>query len=157
MEIRFTRTGKEENDFSCIRKDGSVTWKKVSAFFIIHDMAHFAAETILPLKNSFLEMVAAGTDISRFDLPKEQRHFQLTKEAIFAEHLVNLLVIDITQGRIDDIPGKIRENNEYNSPEDMLSLLTPAKLDAIRLKHRELMAAWAALLAGETIKLIFEE
>ena len=29
-------------------------------------------------------MVATGTDISDFDLPKDQRKFELTEEALFA-------------------------------------------------------------------------
>src|SRR5258706_9947829 len=104
MKIIFTKTGKDEHIFSCIRKDGSSTWKHVGAFFILHDLGHYAVETILQLKNAFLGMVAAGTDINDFDLPKEQRDFVLTNETIFAEHLVNLVVIDYTQGKMDNLP-----------------------------------------------------
>ena len=157
MEIRFTKTGNREDDFSCTRKDGTITWKRASTFFIRHDLAHFAAETILPLKSAFLGMVAAGTNISSFDLPKEQRGFELTDEAIFAEHLVNLLVIDNTQGKINDIAGLICENNQYHVPEYLLALLTNAKLDAIREKYNELVNGWNTLPAGGTIQLFFEQ
>ena len=85
MEILFSKTASEDHIFSCKRKDGSVTWKHVSAFFMLHDLCHYAVETTLPLKNGFFGMVAAGTDISDFDLPKEQWKFQLTDEAIFAD------------------------------------------------------------------------
>ena len=112
MEILFTKTGLDEDVLSCKRKDGTVTWTHVSRFFILHDLCHYVVEDSLLLKKAFFGMLANGTDITEFELPKDQRRIELTSEALFAENLVNLLVIDYTQGRMDNLLGIFRETYE---------------------------------------------
>jgi hypothetical protein len=157
MEIRVTKTGKEEQVFSCMRKNGSVTWKQVSGFFILHDLCHYAVETVLPLPHAFLGMVAAGTDITAFDQPREQRSFELNPEAIMAEQLVNLLVIDFTQGRLSDLVGIF---NDLTVDELSLSLrqrVTAEKIDLIRQRYAALVQEWNSLPVAQTLLLLFED
>jgi len=71
MEIKLTKNPTGDHILSCKRNDGTETWKHVNNFFIAHDICHYAAETAIPLNNAFFGMVAAGTDIENFDLPKE--------------------------------------------------------------------------------------
>jgi hypothetical protein len=157
MEILFTKTGKEEHVISCIRKDGSVSWKRVSNFFILHDLCHFVVEKELPLRNAFLGMVAAGTDISEFDKPKDQRKIELTQESLFAEHLVNLVLIDYTQGRMDNLVEILAAPQDVNLSFDLTQLVTGEKLETIRKKYAELMQQWNLLPEGQTLLLLFEE
>jgi hypothetical protein len=157
MELLFTKTGKEEHVFSCRRKDGSVTWKHISDFFILHDLCHYIVEKELPLKNAFLGMMAAGTDIEEFDLPKEQRKIHLTAEAIFAEHLINLIVIDFTQGRMENLIEIFTGIHDEHLNSDLLRLFTEEKLETIRNKYAELMQQWNSLPVGQTLLLLFEE
>jgi hypothetical protein len=157
MEILFTKTGKEEHVFSCKRKDGTITWKHGSNFFILHDLCHFVVEKELPLRNAFLGMVAAGTDIEEFDLPKEQRKIDLTAEAIFAEHLINLLVIDYMQGRMENLIEIFTSIHDEHLNSDILHLVTEEQLETIRIKYAELMKQWNLLPAGQTLLLLFEE
>ena len=102
MEISFTKRGDDQNIISCKRKDGSVTWMHSSRFFIMHDLIHYSVETVLNLKTAFYGMLAAGTDIKDFDVPRERRTILFSDEAIFAEQTVNLLGIEHTQGRIEN-------------------------------------------------------
>ena len=157
MEILFTKTGGDDHILSCKRKDGSVTWKHVSAFFMLHDLCHFAVETILPLKNGFYGMVAAGTDINDFDLPKEQRGFQLKDEAIFAEHLVNLLAIEYTQGRMENFIEIFTSIYDGHVISNQALQINETKLDEIRIVYKELMEKWYSLPVNETMKLTFDE
>jgi hypothetical protein len=157
MEILFTKTSKGYPVISCRRKDGSVTWKLVSSFFILHDLCHFAVETTIPLKNAFYGMVAGGIDINDFDLPKEQRKFQLAEEAIFAERLVNLLTIEYTQGRMENFMEMFTGIYEDHNGSDTGVLIKEDQLEKIRKNYKELMKRWDSLPGTETMTLLFEE
>jgi len=156
MEILFTKTGDGEHVFSCRRKDGSVTWHHVSEFFLLHDLCHFAAESGLKFTSGFFGMLAAGTDITEFDLPKEQRSVQLTAEAIFAEHLVNLLVIEYKQGRMDNLIEIFYCIHDEYIDSGLLQQLSEDKLEEIRIKYAGLMEQWKILPVNQTLSLVFE-
>lgn len=157
MELLFTNTGNGEHVFTCIRKDGSVTWKKGSVFFMYHDLCHFAVETIIPLKHAFFGLVAAGADISEFDLPREQRTVAISEEAVFSEHLVNLFVTDHTQGIIENIPGIMEAIYSEQGGSVNLALLTGQKIETIRNKINELVTQWKSVHEKKSLQLIFED
>jgi len=157
MEILLTKSGKKGHVFSCKRKDGTVTWKQVSHFFILHDLCHYAVETGLILKKAFFGMLASGTDISEFDLPKEQRNMVLEPEALFAEQLVNLLTIDYIQGRMENLAEVFATIHEKEGGGIPGRQLTGEKLDEIRKAYSCLILQWEALPEKETMKLLFEE
>ena len=157
MKIVFTKTGKDEHIFSCIRKDGSTTWQHVSPFFMMHDLCHYAVETNLALKNAFFGMVASGIDITNFNLPKEQRYIQLTDEAIFTEHLVNLLVIDHTQGRMENLIEIFTDVYNDTSGSKLLSYITDEKMEKIRKAYSDLLEQWKSTPVSESLNLMFEE
>ena len=156
MEILFTKTGSDADVLSCKRKDGTVTWTHVSRFFILHDLCHYAVEDSLLLKKAFFGMLANGTDITEFELPKDQRRIELTSEALFAEHLVNLLVIDYTQGRMDNLLEIFRETYE-EAGSDLLKYITEDKVEDIRKNYAVLVQQWRSVPERENLKLIFEE
>lgn len=157
MEILFTKTGKEEHVFSCKRKDGSTTWKHTGEFFMLHDLCHYAVETILPLRNAFFGMLASGTDINDFDLPKEQRIFQLTDEALFAEQLVNMVIIDYTQGRMENLIEIFTSIYDTDNGSFLMQNLTEEKLEKIRTIYSELLTQWEAIPLSGVLKLSFED
>ena len=156
MEIKFTKNTAREHVLSCKRKDGSVTWSHVSNFFILHDLCHYTIETTLSLKKAFFGMLADGADITQFELPKEERVVELTQEALFAEHLVNLIVIDHTQGRMNNLLDIFRETYNDGSIR-LLDTLDEQKLQDIRENYSALIQKWRVVPETETLKLIFEE
>lgn len=156
MEILFTKSGNDQI-LSCKRKDGSVTWKHIIPFFISHDLCHVAVETTVPLKKAFFGMVAAGVDIGDFDLPKEQRNFQLSEEAILAEHLVNLLTIEFTQGKMENFLEIFSAIYEEHIGTGLYKIITEEKLEDIRNRFSELMQQWNSLPENDTMHLVFEE
>jgi hypothetical protein len=156
MEILITKNTSKDHVLSCKRKDGTVTWIHVSNFFILHDLCHYSIETILSLKKAFFGMLGKGIDITEFDLPKDQRTIELTSEALFAEHLVNLIVIDHTQGRMDNLIEIFKET--YNDAgSELLNIINEEKLQSIRDNYAALLQKWDIVPETESLNLIFEE
>lgn len=157
MEIRLTKKATGESVLTCKRKDGTETWRHIIRFFAVHDLCHYAVEKTFSLKNAFYGMVAAGINITDFDLPADQRKFQISEEAIFTEHLVILLTIEYTQGKVENFTEIFSAAYRPVSGYDFSLRLTPEKLDEIRNTFSELMLQWNSLPANQSLNLIFEE
>src|SRR5258705_5601115 len=132
MEIKLTKNPSGDHVLSCKRNNGTITWKHVSNFFISHDICHYAVETVVPFKNAFFGMVAAGIDIENFDLPKDQRNFQLSEEATLAEHLVNLLTIEHSQGKMENFLDIFSNIHDEHVGISLYKIITDKKLEEIR-------------------------
>jgi hypothetical protein len=157
MEILLIKgASSNEHVLSCKRKDGSITWKHVSPFFIMHDICHYTVETIMPFHEAFFGMIKKGADITEFELPKEERSSSLTSEALLTEHLVNLLVIEYTQGKMDNLLEILRATYEIGD-DKTIDWITEKKINEIRIAYYELMKKWNALPEREIMTLIFED
>ena len=99
-------------------------------------------------------MVAAGTDISDFDLPKEQRKFELTEEALFAEQLVNMLSIEYAQGRMENFIEIFTSINDAGSNKALP--IDDILLEKTRNLFNQLIQKWNSLKDSETMTLSFE-
>lgn len=156
MEILLIKGASgNEHVLSCKRKDGSMTWKHVSPFFIMHDICHYAVETVIPFHEAFFGMIKKGTDITEFELPKEERSIALGAEALLTEHLVNLLVIEYTQGEMDNFLEILKAT--YEIDDKTIDLITEKKLNEIRIAYYGLMKKWNDLPERKTMTLIFED
>src|SRR5688572_25655537 len=91
---------KKKNDGSaaltCRRADGSVTWQRQDGqqghFFPLHDLTHYAVETVLGYTRGFFGLVADGWDLADFDKPWPRG--RLPTEALLAEFVVGFLDIE---------------------------------------------------------------
>lgn len=99
-------------------------------------------------------MVAAGTDISDFDLPKDQRKFELTEEALFAEQLVNMLTIEYSQGRMENFIEIFTSINDAGSNKALP--IDDILLEKTRNLFNQLIQKWNSLKDSETMTLSFE-
>ncbi|MEO7983725.1 MAG: hypothetical protein ABI688_06565 [Bacteroidota bacterium] len=156
MEICFTRNNNKQHIISCRRNNGTDTWMRSEPFFIVHDLCHYAVESVLSFKHAFYGMLAAGTDINDFELPKEERTFQLSDQAIAAEQIVNLLTIEYSQGRLENFLGTLNEIPGKQAAM-AVSLLKADDLEEIRESFTMLMDQWQLLPDGKTMTLLFEE
>ena len=152
MKINFIKTS-SDHVLSCERKDGSITWRHITPFFISHDLCHIAVETTIPLRNAFFGMIANGIDISEFDRPKDQRTIQLNDEALLAEHLVNLLTIEYSQGKIENFVEILSSIYKENGGASLNNIITEKKLEQIRNKFNELMVQWQSVPANGSMTL----
>src|SRR5512134_3109631 len=73
LKIQFTKKKDGAVIFRCVRSDGSVTWQRQEGtharFFPLHDMTHYAVETVLGHQRGFYGLVAEGWDLTDFGTP----------------------------------------------------------------------------------------
>jgi hypothetical protein len=71
--LRFKKLADGATALSCRRADGTVAWQKMPAeragFFIRHDLAHYAVETVLGFSLGFYGLMAAGWEFGDFGAP----------------------------------------------------------------------------------------
>ncbi len=133
---------------ACRRADGSVTWQrqegKQARFFPLHDLTHYAVETILGQARGFYGLVAAGWDLTDFGTPWPRGPLPI--EALAMEQIVGLF----DQERAAGVEWSAAE---FNAHLRGACIVTDEDLRRIRERRRELFARWAALPAGETLEL----
>jgi hypothetical protein len=157
MEIRFLKKENDRHVITCTRKDGTSTWMNLDSFFLRHDLLHYAVETTMQFKSAFYGMIANGISITDFELPKEQRNIEFSEEALLAEHIVNLIMVESREGKFDDFDTKLRESLNQNKYFLNVALLTGEQPELIHAKYDLLIQQWNSLRTGENITLHFEE
>jgi hypothetical protein len=138
---------------SVVRADGTATWGKVHPFLPLHDLAHYAVESMLGYREAFFGLIGSGWELDDFAGPGAGS--RLPAEALWAEHLVGLLDRERAAGR----PATAAELDEQLA----LSLagreapppLAEATLVRIRQLKDRLAREWLALAPGDTLRLGF--
>lgn len=145
---------------SCRRADGSVTWQRQDGlqgrFFPLHDLTHYAVETVLGCSHAFYGLVARGWDLGDFGKPWPRG--PLPGEAGGAELIVGFLDAERAGGvrwSAEDFNAKAAAYGAQHGG-GPYPVLEEADLDRIRARRQELFALWRALPAGETLELPFE-
>lgn len=145
--IRIKKKTDGSAALSCVRPDGTVTWQRQEGlqgrFFPLHDLTHYAVETVLDLRG-FYSLVAAGWDLSDFGNPWPRG--QIPPEAHAVEQIVGFLDTERASGR------------EWSATDLRLAdpyAVAEAELRQVRETRRDLFARWAALPAGDTLELDF--
>src|SRR5437773_9860909 len=54
---------------ACLRSDGTRTWGKEHPFFPVHDITHYAVESVLAFDQAFFGLIATGWSIDDFEKP----------------------------------------------------------------------------------------
>lgn len=133
----------------CTRADGSVSWQKQSgrhaAFFALHDLTHYAVETVLGYRRGFFGMVAEGWEME--DTTGKGSRGPLPPEAAEVEHLVGLF--DAQRGS-----GTVWTADEFNAFSHRS--LTEQQLHAILARRAELFRQWGGVAAGQALTLMFD-
>jgi hypothetical protein len=146
---------------SCERADGSVTWQRqegrLGAFFPLHDLTHFAVESVLGFQNAFYGLVSQGWDISRFEAPGAAK--TTPAEALLAELIVGFFDVERATGHAenaDDFNWKIDTHHDERGLPRTSFRLTDEQLTGIRAKRAELFGLWQSVPPGETLELRFQ-
>src|SRR5207244_10961202 len=91
--IRIKKKSDGSAALSCLRADGSVTWQRQNGqqgrFFPLHDLTHYAVETVLGYAPGFYGLVAEGWDLSDFGNPCPRG--PLPPQALVPEFIVGFL------------------------------------------------------------------
>jgi hypothetical protein len=130
----------------CTRADGSGTWQRQhgprAAFFPLHDLTHFAVETVLGARDGFFGLLADGWDITETD--GKGARGPLPPEAVLVEHLVGILSQDriggsavLTAADVQELLSPLVSRGELRRPR-----VTDEGLARARAERDRLQAAW---------------
>lgn len=151
MLIRIKKKTDGSAALSCVRADGSVTWQRQEGiqgrFFPLHDLTHYAVETVLAHRRGFYGLVAEGWDLADFGTPWPRG--PLPKDSELSEFIVGFL-------DAERAAGVQWAAADCNARAPGVLALTDAQLAAVRAKRAELFALWHALPAGEALELRFD-
>ncbi len=145
IEIQKSRDG--SGVMRCIRADMSVAWQREvrhAEFFALHDLTHYAAETVLGYRQGFFVLLESGWEFE--DVDGKGARGPLPAETIEVEGLVGLLDTERGTG----VPMTLDQFNAF-APRP----LTPTELDAVRNLRAELFQRWSDVEPGQFLRLQF--
>ena len=144
----------------CSRADGTSTWQRRDGeFFVLHDLGHYALESVLGLKHGFYGLVLEGWDISDFGTPWPRGPIppHAVAEAMLAEWIAALLDQERAVGHRLDVKGfeaalrDMAAASGHPAPRP----IGEAELDAIRDRFQRVALRWRMLERNETLSLLF--
>lgn len=159
MDIELTKSAHGGSVLKCIGAGGSIAWQRnedrSGMFFPLHDLRHYAVESVLCADNGFFGLIAAGWEV--IDTTGKGSRGKLPDDTIAIEHLVGLLDAEGAGG--DTTPAS--ELNGYTAsyaaqhnhpPPRAISEQTLAEIRTLTMK---LHAEWIALPPGQRMRLFF--
>ena len=160
MRVEISKRNDGCGVLRCVRADGSCTWQKQTVrnapHFALHDMTHFAVETVLGIQNGFFGLLAQGWDME--DTTGKGARGALPKEAIEVEALVGTFDAERACAQI----WTASEFNEHamtsacNSDRPTPRPLSEDELARVRALRSELFEKWGAVAPGCALQLQFE-
>jgi hypothetical protein len=147
LRIEMVKQADGSGVLRCTRGDGSVTWQKQTkhaVHFALHDLSHFAVETVLGYRGGFFGLIAEGWDVE--DTTGKGARGALPPEAVEVERIVGLF--DAERGS-----GLLWTAEEFNSfaPRN----LKEEEILKIRAARSELFQKWLAVQTGQKLELTF--
>jgi hypothetical protein len=159
LAVRLTRKRDGAVVLELRRADGTSTWQKrigpTAEFFAVHDLTHYAVETVLGYRRAFYGLVAEGWDLGDFGQPWPRG--PLPDDALPAEVIVGCFDRQRAAGApftADDCNATAASyfsNAGRSSPVSV----TEDDLSRVHARMSELVWRWQALPAGETLELSF--
>lgn len=155
MELQITRNSDKPHVIKYIRDDSTVTWMNADDFFVQHDLSHYAIEKILHYTSAFMGMLNKGMDIKDFENREKRKQITDTQEAMYAENMANLFLMEIVQGNFDDFNEVSKQAFETMNTIYLAPSLSEKEISAIRILLRRLLNGWKELPDGQTMILNF--
>jgi hypothetical protein len=159
LTLRFAIKRDGTPVLSLTRRDGSVAWQRQKHFFPVHDLGHYAIESVLGLRQAFWGMMADGWEFADFGIPWPRGPMPNVPEALLAEVVAGWL--DKFAHRMADEESGAAELNahlaeyceQHGAPEPRT--VTTDELARIRKMRDDLARRWHALAPGEAMELSF--
>ena len=160
MMITIKKMANKPSVLTIVRNDNTITWSKLHRGLETHDLAHYAVESTLKFNKAFYGLINEGKTVADFELPKEQRPFDvkpenLYPEALITEHIVNMLEIELLNSglniRFFEELQVILKNKDLNIPHN----LNETALNHIREIYHKLYNQWLLLADGQELKIEF--
>jgi hypothetical protein len=158
--IRIKKGKDGSGALSGTRADGSVVYQrqnaKQAAFFVRHDLTHFAVETVLGHRKGFYGLLADGWEFENFGAKWDKKQFPADADP--SELIVGLFDAE----HRGDRAWSAAEFNDY-ARNFMQGLdgswklgVNDEQLDRVRVMLTDLMRRWDAVEAGGTLELAFD-
>jgi hypothetical protein len=161
LVIRIKKKPDGAAALSCVRRDGSTTWQRqegqLGRFFPLHDLTHYAVETVLGFRRAFYGLVAEGWDISDFGTTATRG--KIPDEAGLAESVVGLFDLERMTGdrtSADEMNDRLRTIRADRKLPPVSFQLTQEHVDRIRALRADLFAQWKAVPPGDALELSFD-
>lgn len=161
LTVRVKKKSDGAAALTCVRADGSTTWQRqdgqLGRIFPLHDLTHFAVESVLGLREAFFGSIANGWDIS--DFAGEGNLRRVTAEALLAEAIVGCFDLERMMGELSDagsMNARLVDFYEQRKLPPTAFRLTDEQVARIHAVRAELLGRWNAVPAGETLELRFE-
>ncbi len=157
MLIRFTkpRTADRQPTMTIERDDGTSTWQTGTAFFVAHDITHFAVESTLSIANAFFGLINQGWDIASFaeKARGSAKARPLPSEAHFVEILVGILDMQRADATLSD--QMVIEHAEAACKKSSITSLTliPEQVSEIKETRDRALYEYGRLGPGRTLAL----
>lgn len=130
-------------------------WFEADDFLVLHDLSHFALESVLHFRTAFWGLMQQGIPQEVFENKEARNALSLSHEAWYAEHLANLFLMELSQGKWEDI-NEIFESSLRQTQSDIpLFYLDNKDVEKIRALLVRLVAKWNSLCSGEKMVLDF--
>ena len=159
--IRIKKKSDGSAALTAVRADGSTTWQRqdgqLGRFFPLHDLTHYAVETVLGFRRAFFGLLADGWDLS--DFGKQSSKALQQDEAGLAELIVGFFDLERATGVIetaDALEEKLRTYYEQRGIRRPERSITEREISRIRECRAELFARWRALPSGQALALPFD-
>jgi hypothetical protein len=159
--IRLTKRADGDVVLRCERADGTSTWQRQqgrnASFFVLHDLTHFAVETVLGCSRGFFGLVAEGWDIA--DTEGKSARGPLPPETIAVEHMVGFLDVERATGGEWSTVEWMEQGTRAGVDLRRIALreITDDDLNAIRSQRLKLLAQWASVPVGGELDLVFPD
>jgi hypothetical protein len=159
--IRIKKKSDGSAALSCLRADGSTTWQRqegqLGRFLPMHDLTHYAVETVLGTHRGFYSLLAEGWDLS--DFGKREMKARLPEDAGIVEAIVGFFDLERAtgeRGSADDLNSKLDAYREERGLMPPAVPVTDEQLGRVRALRADLFARWRAVPAGEALELSFD-
>jgi len=152
MRIEISKRPDGRGVLQCVRADGSKTWQRQdrdSAFFALHDLTHFAVESVLGYRYGFFGLLASGWNIDETD--GKSLRGPLPAEALEVESIVGLLDRERACGAIWCAADFETGRQAASRP------LSDEDLAHVRKTRDELFKRWAEVQPGSALTLEFSQ
>jgi hypothetical protein len=160
LVIKFKKNADGSAALTCVRADGSSTWQQQTGaqgqFFPLHDLTHYAVETILRRRIGFYGLLADGWSITDFGKPWPRG--PMPPDALVPELIVGFLDTERASGAVWTAEQFHENALRYFEQHDLSASfrLSDEELVSIRQRRAELFAQWAGVPAGGTLELAFD-
>jgi hypothetical protein len=156
LRIRVKKGRDGPHSLVCVRADGTMTMQHhAREFFPLHDLTHYAVESVLSYRRGFYGLVADGWDLSDFGTPWPRGRLPADLDPV--ELVVGAFDRSRATGdelRANDLNKELASWFLEHAPERGLpSQISAQQVDRIRQLADELHARWRMLAPGDALEL----